>query len=81
MANLTKPAEMSDELWAALEDDFNGEDSAITHKKYFTLGDVDTEVLPTQEDLDNWHALVVATEAPDATTAEEVTYHALNPDK
>ena len=81
MADLTKPAEMSDVLWAALEDDFNGEDSATTHKKYFTLGDVDTEVLPTQEDLDNWHALVVATEAPDATTAEEVTYHALNPDK
>ena len=81
MADLIKPAEMSDELWADIEDDFNGEDSVTGHKKYFTLGDVDTEVLPTQEDLDNWHALVVATEAPDATTAEEVTYKALNPGK
>ena len=81
MADLTKPEEMSDELWADIEDDFNGEDSVTGHKKYFTLGDVDTEVAPTQEDLDNWHALVVASEAPDATTAEEVTYHALYPDK
>ena len=81
MADLTKPAEMSDVLWADIEDDFNGEDSVKGHKKYFTLGEVDTEVAPTQEDLDNWHALVVATEAPDATTAEEVTYHALYPDK
>ena len=80
MADLTKPEEMSDELWADIEDDFNGPD-ANAHKKYFTLGDVDTEVAPTQEDLDNWYALVVATIAPDATTAEEVTYHALNPDK
>jgi len=81
MADLTKPAEMSDELWADIADDFNGEDSVNAHKKYFTLGEVDTEVAPTQEDLDNWHALVVATEAPDATTAEEVTYEALNPGK
>ena len=80
MADLTKPAEMSDELWEDIEDDFNGVD-AIAHKKYFTLGDVDTEVLPTQEDLDNWHALVVATEAPDATTAKAVTYKALNPEE
>jgi len=80
MADLTKPEKMSDELWADIEDDFNGED-VNAHKKYFTLGDVDTEVAPTQEDLDNWYALVVATIAPDATTAEEVTYHALNPDK
>jgi len=81
MANLTKPEGMSDTLWADIENDFNGEDSATTHKKYFTLGEVDTVVLPTQEDLDSWNALVVATEAPDATTAEEVTYHALYPDK
>ena len=81
MADLIKPAEMSDELWADIEDDFNGEDSVTGHKKYFTLGDVDTEVAPTQDDLETWHALVVATIAPDATTAEEVTYHALNPDK
>jgi hypothetical protein len=80
MADLTKPAEMSDVLWAALEDDFNGED-ANAHKKYFTLGDVETEVAPAQEDLDNWHATVVAIEAPDATTAEEVTYHELYPEE
>ena len=79
MADLIKPAEMSDELWADIEDDFNGEDSVNGHKKYFTLGDVDTEVAPTQEDLDNWYALVVATEAPDATKASEVIYNALHP--
>ena len=80
MADLTKPAEMSDVLWAAIEDDFNGPDTNA-HKKYFTLGEVDTEVAPTQEDLDNWHALVVATEAPDATTAVEVEYKTLHKDK
>ena len=79
MADLTKPAEMSDELWADISDDFNGED-ANAHKKYFTLGEVDTEVAPTQEDLDNWHALVIATEAPDATKASEVVYNALHPE-
>ena len=78
MADLIKPAEMSDELWADIEDDFNGED-ANAHKKYFTLGHVDTEVAPTQEDLDNWHALVLATKAPDATKASEVRYNALHP--
>lgn len=78
MADLTKPAKMSDELWADIEDDFNGED-VNAHKKYFTLGEADIEVAPTQEDLDNWHALVVETMAPDATKASEVIYNALHP--
>ena len=77
MADLTKPAEMSDVLWAAIEDDFNGEDPH-GHRPYFTLGEVGIVVAPTQEDLDNWHATIVAIEVPDATTAEEVTHHALN---
>ena len=80
MADLIKPAKMSDELWADIEDDFNGED-ATAHKKYFTLGDDDTAVAPTQKDLDNWHALVVATMAPDATKASEVIYKALYPEE
>ena len=79
MADLTKPEEMSDELWADIEDDFNGED-ANAHKKYFTLGDVDTEVAPTQDDLETWYEAVQPL-APEATTAVELEYKTLHKDK
>ncbi len=79
MADLTKPEEMSDELWADIEDDFNGED-ANAHKKYFTLGDVDTEVAPSQDDLETWYEAVQPL-APDATTAVELEYKILHKDK
>lgn len=81
MANLTKPEEMSDELWADIENDFNGEDSATTHKKYFTLGEEGSETAPEQSDLDRWYATTVVPQAPDATKKSEVVYNALNPDQ
>ena len=80
MADLIKPAEMSDELWADIEDDFNGEDSVTGHKKYFTLGDVDTEVAPTQDDLETWYEAVQLL-APEATSAVELEYKTLHKDK
>ena len=75
MADLTKPAEMADELWADISDDFNGED-ANAHKKYFTLGEEGSESAPEQSDLDRWYASVHEI-TPDATKAEDVTYSAV----
>ena len=80
MADLTKPAEMSDELWADIADDFNGEDSVNAHKKYFTLGDADIEVAPSQDDLETWYEAVQPL-APDATSAVELEYKTLHKDK
>ena len=79
MADLIKPTEMSDELWADIEDDFNGED-ATAHRKYFTVGDVETEVAPTQDDLETWYEAVQPL-APEATLAVELEYKTLHKDK
>ena len=72
MADLTKPAGMSDELWADIEDDFNGED-ATAHRKYFTIGDGETLAAPTQDDLETLYE-VVQPLAPEATAAVELEY-------
>ena len=79
MADLTKPTEMSDELWADIEDDFNGFDPNA-HRKYFTIGDVDIEGAPTQDDLETWYEAVQPL-APDATSAVELEYKTLHKDK
>ena len=80
MADLTKPVGMSDELWEDIEADFNGEYAVDSHKKYFTLGDVETEVAPTQDDLETWYETVQLL-APEATTAVELEYKTLHQDK
>ena len=76
MADLTKPAEMSDELWEDIKEHFNGVDAVDNHKRYFTLGEEGSETAPEQDDLEKWYAAVYE-QAPDATKAEDVTYNAL----
>ena len=76
MADLTKPAEMSDELWEDIKDHFNGPEAVDEHKKYFTLGEGGSNPEPEQADLDRWYASVYR-QAPDATKAEDVTHNAL----
>ena len=79
MADLTKPAEMSDELWEDIKEHFNGPEAVDHHKRYFTLGEEGTEIAPEQDDLEKWYA-DVHQKAPDATKAEDVTYNALYAD-
>ena len=76
MADLTKPAQMSDELWEGIKDHFNGPEAVDEHKRYFTLGEEGSETAPEQSDLDRWYASVHAV-TPDATKAEDVTYSAV----
>ena len=79
MADLIKPTGMSDELWADIADDFNGEDENA-HRKYFTLGDGETLAAPTQDDLETWYETVQLL-APEATAAVELEYKTLHKDK
>ncbi len=68
MADLTKPEGMSDELWADIEYDFNGEESDMEHVLYFTIcGGPVEDKKPTQLDLDTWYATTIAPQVPDAT--------------
>ena len=61
MADLTKPEGMSDELWADIEYDFNGEESDMEHVLYFTIcGGPVEDKKPTQLDLDTWYATTIA---------------------
>ena len=76
MADLTKPAEMSDVLWAAVENDFNGENSKQDSYKYMTR-----ENGVTQKDIDNWFLLISDLGLQDSTTSEEVTYETIHFDE
>jgi len=73
MADFIKPDGMSDVLWAAVENDFNGENSKRDSLKYMTR-----ENGVTQKDIDDWFLLISDLGLQDSTTSEEVTYEAIH---